>query len=117
MIRLAAAAALALAAGPADPLAGRIAGPARQCVDLDRLGGPDVLRDGRIVYRWTQRRWWVTRPVGRCPSLRPLTTLVVEVYGTQLCRNDRFRTAEPGSVVPSPTCRFGDFVPYDLPPR
>ena len=40
--------------------------------------------------------------------------LIVDLYGTQLCRNDRFRTITPNAIIASGTCRLGDFVPYNL---
>lgn len=100
-----------------DPLAGRIAGPAEQCVSLDRIQGPDVQTDGTIIYRQNSRRLWMTRPVGPCPGLRPPVTLIVDVFGSRLCRNDRFRTQRTNSIIPGPVCRFGAFVPYDKPAR
>ena len=115
MIRIAAAVLLAAASGSASPLAGRIAGPARQCVDLSQLEGPSIEQGGIIIYRQSGKRWWVVRPVGACPALRPLTTLIIDIYGGQLCRNDRFRVAEPGLAIASGYCRFGNFVPYDKP--
>lgn len=109
---------LLAAASPAadrDPLAGRVVGPAEQCVSLNRIQGPDIQRDGTIIYRQNARRLWVTRPVDPCPSLRPPATLIVAVYGSRLCRNDRFRVQQTNSIIPGPICRFGAFVPYDLP--
>ncbi|MEG8018176.1 hypothetical protein [Sphingomonas sp. LR55] len=66
-----------------------------------------------ILYRQSGKRIWKTGPVGECPSLRPLDTLIVDAYGGQLCRNDRFRTVSAGMSIPSGYCRFRDFTPYD----
>lgn len=112
--------AVALLASPVlaadhDPLAGRTAGPAEECVALDRVQGPDIRSDGTIIYRQNRHRIWVTRPVDPCPGLHPPATLIVAVYGSQLCRNDRFRVQQNNSSIPGPICRFGAFVPYDLP--
>lgn len=98
-----------------DPRAGRMAGKPAECVSLDRIQGPDIRDDGTIVYRQSRRRIWVTRPVDPCPGLRPPATLIVAVYGSRLCRNDRFRVQQAGSIIPGPICRFDRFVPYDLP--
>jgi len=96
-----------------DPLAGRIAGAPQECVSLDRLQGPDIQRDGTIIYRQNRRRLYVTRTVDPCPSLRPPATLIVAVHGSRLCRNDRLRVQRTDGIVPGPVCRFGPFVPYD----
>ncbi|SFP89929.1 hypothetical protein [Sphingomonas rubra] len=103
-----------LAAAP-DPLAGRVAGAPAECIALDRVQGPDIRDDGTIIYRQNRSRLWLTRPVAPCLSLRPPATLIVAVYGSHLCRNDRFRVQRTGSGIPGPICRFGRFVPYDLP--
>ena len=117
MRRLATLAALALtlAAGRSDPLAGWVAGPSVECIDLQRINGPDIVDADTILYRESGKRIWVSGPVGKCPSLRPLDTLIVEVRGSQLCRNDMFRTVTPGLSIPSGVCRFRRFVPYDRP--
>lgn len=109
----AAAALLALLAARDDPLAGRTAGAPVDCMDLRSGVGPDVVDPRTILYRESSRRVWRAEIAeGSCPSLRPLTTLIVEVHGTQLCRGDRFRTIDGGDVVPGPYCRFGRFTPY-----
>lgn len=104
---------LALAAARSDPLAGRVAGPPSECIDINRIQGPDIVDANTIIYRQSGKRLWVTHPVGPCPSLRPLNTLIVDVYNSQLCRNDRFRVLEPGANIPSGYCRFDRFIPYD----
>ena len=112
MITLAALA-MTLMAGRADPLADRVAGTPVDCIDLSRINGPDIVDANTILYRQSGKRIWVTGPVGECPSLRTRDTLIVDVYGSRLCRNDRFRTVTPGLSIPSGVCRFGRFVPYD----
>ncbi|SFO08107.1 hypothetical protein [Sphingomonas sp. OK281] len=102
-----------LVAGKSDPLAGRRAGTPVRCVNLQLLNGPEIVDAQTILYRQSGKRIWKTGPVGECPSLRPLDTLIVEVYGGQLCRNDRFRTVSAGMSIPSGSCRFRDFTPYD----
>ena len=109
---------LALMAAKSDPLAGRIPGEPQQCLNLSlQTNGPVIEDANTIVYRQSGRRWWVTHPVDGCPSLRPVTTLITEVYGGRLCANDRFRTIIPGMTLPSAYCRFGPFTPYDKPPK
>lgn len=98
-----------------DPLAGRVAGPMKDCLDLDRAQAPDIVDATTILYRQSGKRIWKTEPVGTCPALRPLSTLIVEVYGKQMCRGDRFRVLDNGMSIPSGYCRFGGFTPYDKP--
>ena len=109
--------ALALAAAKDDPLAGRVAGQPVNCVDIQLTQGPEIRAAHTILYRETGRRIWRTEPIGTCPGLQPVSTLIVEMYGAQLCRNDRFRVQRPGETIPGPVCRFGAFTPYDKPPR
>lgn len=104
---------LVLVAAKDDPLAGRSPGEPVDCIDSDDASGIQITDAGTIIYQRTNRRLWVTTPMGRCPSLRPLTTLVVERFGAQLCRGDRFRVVEAPSSIPSAYCRFGPFVPWE----
>lgn len=110
---------LAGAAAPAapreDPLAGRAAGKAVDCVDQSQLGGPDIVDGRTILYRQSLRRIWRNDLPAACQGLRPMTTLIVEVYSSQLCSGDRFRTQDWGAVVAGPYCRLGKFTPYDRP--
>ncbi|RZT56581.1 hypothetical protein EV283_0634 [Sphingomonas sp. BK036] len=108
-----AAVALMLVAGKSDPLAGRIAGTPVRCITLQQLNGPEIVDSQTILYRQSGKRIWKTGPVGECASLRPFDTMIVDVYGGQLCRNDRFRTVSNGMSIPSGYCRFRDFTPYD----
>ncbi len=105
--------ALPLMAAKSDPLAGRAQGQPANCINLSQSNGPSIIDDHTILYtEGAGRRVWKTGPVGACPSLAPLNTLIVEVYGGQLCRNDRFRVLTPGTSIPSAYCRFTQFTPY-----
>jgi hypothetical protein len=110
---------LAGAAAPAaerDALAERIAGKLVDCVDHARLGGPEIIDTRTLRYRDGRRIWRNDLPAA-CPGLRPTATVIVEIYGSQLCRNDHVRAQEVGSVIPGPVCRLGKFTPYDLPTK
>ena len=102
------------AADMAEALAGRTAGSAERCIGLTATDGPRIIGES-VLYR-DGRRLWVSQPVGGCPSLRGDPITIVEVQGSQLCANDRFRTVERGGIgIPGPYCRFGPFVPYTTP--
>lgn len=104
---------LALIGAKDDPLAGRVAGTPVDCIDLDTAQGPDIVDSTTILYRESGKRIWKVSPTDACPSLRPMSTMIVDVFGGRLCRNDRFRTVETGMSIPSASCRFGQFTPYD----
>lgn len=106
---------LALGATGRDPLAGRVAGPAVDCIDLDRVQGPEIVGSGTILYRQNAGRVWRTGPVAHCGTMGPGDGLIVEVWGERrLCRDDRFRIRHAG-YVGAAVCRFSRFVPYGLP--
>jgi hypothetical protein len=115
MRRMAAAVMLAVVAtGSArDPLAGRTPGPAKRCVTVSQNQSLTIAADRVILYRESGRRIWRTTPIGTCTRMRPMDTLVIEVFGGSICRGDRFRVVTPGLSIPSAPCRFGDFVPYE----
>lgn len=99
----------------ARALAGRVAGKPTDCINPQFADGPQIIDDHTLLYRESGRRMWRNDLPAACPSLRPLATIIVKMYGGQLCRNDTFRVLEPGSRIPSAICRFGDFTPYDKP--
>lgn len=108
--------AVPLMAAKSDPLAGRVAGSPAECITLSSTSGPAIIDAHTILYTdGAGRRLWKTGPVGDCPSLAPLNTLIVDVWGGQLCRNDRFRVLTPGTSIPSAYCRFTQFTPYIRP--
>jgi hypothetical protein len=100
-----------------DFLAGRVPGKPVHCIDPRSNQGPTVIDSKTILYNVTGRRIYRTGPVGTCPSLRPLTTLIVEIRSGQLCENDMFRVLQPGTSIPSGYCRFQPFVPYEKPAK
>jgi hypothetical protein len=117
MMAIGAAACGTLAASHDDPLAkalaGRIAGAPQNCVENSLVGGPQIIDNRTLLYNETGRRVWRNDLPEACPGLRDDSHLIVEVYGSQLCQNDRFRAVDFGSHIPGPYCRFGKFVPYD----
>lgn len=111
--------ALSAASKPSkDPLAGRVAGPPVDCIDPTfTTSGPTVIDQHTILYGSGRTVYRVT-PIGACTnSLDPVSTIIVESYGGQICKNDRFRVLRQGEVIPSPICRFSAFVPYNRPDK
>jgi hypothetical protein len=106
---------LFLATGAArDPLAGRVAGPPVECIQLSRRTAPEIVDGATILYRESGRRTYRTGPAAACPGLRPRSPIVAEVHGRKLCRGDRFRVSyPPNGGISTAFCRFGLFVPYD----
>lgn len=100
-----------------DFLAGRVPGKPVNCIDPRSNQGPTIVDSQTILYNVTGRRIYRTGPVGTCPSLRPFTTLIVEIRSGQLCKNDMFRVLEPGTSIASGYCRFQSFVPYEKPAK
>ncbi|WP_454279184.1 DUF6491 family protein [Sphingomonas sp. Marseille-Q8236] len=106
--------AFTLTAAKSDPLAGRVAGPPARCVDSSvAMSGPSIYDDNVIVINGGGKRMWKAKVRGQCPGLRPFNTLIVERWGSQICRNDRFRVLQQGMSIPSQYCFFDGFVPYD----
>lgn len=101
----------------ASAIAGRVAGPPQRCINPVNTGGPQLIAPDRLVYR-DASTVWVTRAEG-CPFIGRDEVVIAEVFGGQLCRNDRFRTIQRGASagIPGPYCRYGDFTPYRRPAR
>ena len=113
---LLAALALPLLAAKSDPLAGRIAGSPERCISLNSQQGLYIADQNLILAQQTGRRIWRANTIGQC-SMQSLDTLIVDVYGSQVCRNDRFRVLRNGTSIPGPFCRFESFTPYDKVPK
>lgn len=110
---IAAALGLTLSAAKSDPFAGRVAGPPAQCVDTSTTMSGPVIADKDVIVINAGRRIWRAKVRGQCAGIQPFNTLIVERWGSQLCRNDRFRVVQPGLSIPSQWCFFDGFVPYD----
>lgn len=116
LVVLAALAGAAPAAPREDPLAGRIAGKAVECIDPSQVLSPEIPNNRTILYRQSLKRVWRNDLPEPCRGLRPNQTLIVRTAGDRMCRGDYFRSRDPGSV-PGPLCRLGAFTPYDLPAK
>ena len=101
----------------ARELAGRAPGKAVDCLDKSRADGPQIVDERTLIYRESGRRIWKNDLPEACRGMRPLDTLVIEMFGSQVCRNDHFRSYSSGSTIPGAICRLGSFTPYDKPAR
>lgn len=100
-----------------DPLEGYVpVGPAQRCINPTINESTVILDRQTVGVRRSARSWWVSR-IDHCPSLEPLSTLIVERFGGQICNTDRFRVLSPQQTIPSAFCRFGSFTRYDRPAR
>ena len=95
----------------ARELAGMRAGEARRCIPAQEREGLTIV-DQRTLTLRSGRTLWVNRLDAPCPGLRPLDTLIVELHGSQYCRNDRIRGLDPGSSIPGQICLLGDWRLY-----
>src|SRR4051812_37206743 len=95
-------------------LAGRVAGAPTDCIDNAMAEGPQIIDERTILYR-SGRHVYVNTLEAACPSLDWDKVLIVEIHGSQICRNDHFRVLARGTTIPGPTCLFSKFVPYDKP--
>lgn len=101
----------------ADALANRVAGKPVDCIDKSFVDGPQIINDRTIIYRQTGRRVWRNDLPDACRGMRPMDTIVIELWGNQMCENDHFLTVSPASRIPGAICRLGKFTPYDKPAK
>ena len=94
-------------------LRGRVAGTPQRCIPTSSSEGAQIAGDS-ILYR-DGRRLWRSQVGANCPFLRDDQVVINIVYAGQLCENDRFRLLTRGTNIPSPDCRYGQFVPYTRP--
>jgi hypothetical protein len=98
----------------AKAIGDRQAGKPTDCINSNSNDGPQIIDRKTVIYRQGQRVW-VNTLEAECPGLEPFNTMIVELHGSQICRNDQFRILEPGSHIPGAYCRFGKFTPYSKP--
>ncbi len=98
----------------ADALGDRQPGKPQDCINPGMTDGPQIISTRTLIYR-QGARLYRNDLTADCPSLAPLTTVIVEMRGSQLCRNDQFRVLTPGTSIPSGYCRLGKFTPYTRP--
>ena len=95
-----------------DALKGRVAGKPQDCLfSPSSVNGPQIVDQATILYR-DGKRVWRNDLTAACPSLDQDDILVVEMHGSQICKNDLFRPVDRGSQIPGAYCRFGQFTPY-----
>ncbi|AQR74233.1 hypothetical protein [Sphingomonas sp. LM7] len=100
------------AADLAKALDGRVAGKPQNCLSSpNSTNGPQIIDAKTILYR-DGKRVWRNELAAECPSLDQDSILVVEMNGSQICKNDLFRPVDRGSRIPGAYCRFGEFTPY-----
>ncbi|MGE5235130.1 MAG: hypothetical protein ACM3O7_02130 [Acidobacteriota bacterium] len=94
-------------------LKGRVAEPARQCVDLRDLGEDKPYGKGVIVFTGrTGDVLYVNRLAGSCPGLAPGRALKTRTATTLLCSGDIVTVFDPLSGTQYGGCSLGGFTPY-----
>jgi hypothetical protein len=96
----------------ADALKGRVAGEPVDCIDTTTVNGPQIIDKDTLLYRQTGRTVWRNELAASCGGLSPMDTIIIELHGTRMCRNDMFRAVSGSGRIPGPYCRLGKFVPY-----
>lgn len=96
-------------------LAGRTPGKNENCISYNRVSGPEVIDSNNILYHESRARVWRNELAGSCKFLRENDILVIENYGNQICKFDRFSVINRNSGLPSAYCILGSFTPYDKP--
>jgi hypothetical protein len=96
----------------AKALEGYTPGRTLNCIDPSFAGAPQMVGDS-LLYRPVGGTIYRNVVQPNCPAFRGDQIVVAELYGSQVCRNDRFRLVQRGGGnIPSPYCRFGSFVEY-----
>lgn len=95
----------------AKALDGRVAGKPQDCISSMGTNGPQIIDQRTILYRQGGKVWRNDLP-DSCPGLDDDDLLVIELWGSQMCRNDRFHANDRLSRIPGTSCRLGSFTPY-----
>ncbi|RDE07090.1 hypothetical protein [Sphingomonas aracearum] len=99
-----------------DPLAGLTPGQPVNCIPATNVLSPEILGPTSILYRQSQNRTWQVAPQRTCSPLNVRSRLVVRPSRDRyLCSGDKFYVFTRDSHLPSATCSFGAFTPYERP--
>ena len=93
-------------------LAGRVAGPARDCLPSYRANNQMNISDSTILFD-VGGTIYRNDPPGGCPGLGSgQYALVVRPVGNSLCRGEIAQVRDTMSGMIRGTCTLGSFVPY-----
>lgn len=108
----------ATAQRPYDPqaqlaraLAGRIAGPAQPCINLNQVTRTEVIGGVGIIYR-INGRVFLNRPRAGLEWLERDSILVMQPVVSQLCRNEPMQLIDRTGGIQRGFVTLGEFVPY-----
>lgn len=100
-----------------EELAGKVAGEKVSCIDQQPQTNLTVISNNVLLYRVNKRLIYKNELMGSCNGLTFGDTLIVRVFGTQLCRGDLAASANLMSGMTTGSCALGDFIPYRTPGR
>ncbi len=92
-------------------VAGRVAGPPVDCIQLYSVRSTTIVDHTAIVYD-TGSVIYVNRPRAGAESLDDNDILVTNLHSSSLCRIDVVTLQEPTSFMSSGFVSLGDFIPY-----
>lgn len=95
----------------ARAIAGRVAGPPVDCIDLHRVTSSHIIPGTAIVYD-AGGVVYVNRPRAGAESMDQWDIMVNRLYSSSLCSIDTVQLIDQGSRMYSGTVFLGEFVPY-----
>ena len=92
-----------------------VLGEPEKCVSSRQVRNIEVLSDKLLILKGTHNRYWINQLPKKCVGLDDKMVIKVELFGNQICRNDRFEASEPFNIAPFVAqCRWGMFEPAAL---
>lgn len=82
-----------------EELAGKVAGEKVSCIDQQPQTNLTVISNNVLLYRVNKRLIYKNELMGSCNGLTFGDTLIVRVFGTQLCRGDLAASANLMSEI------------------
>lgn len=96
-------------------LAGKIAGPAQECLPLSDAQDMQIIDARTIVFR-TGSTVYVNPLRGACAGIGITSVLVMKPFGSiGHCENDIAEVLDPSTGMITGSCQLGPFIPYHLP--
>jgi len=98
-------------------LAGKVAGPATECIPTFQANSPSLIAPGAVAFVPNPGKVYVSNVAGTgCEGLaNPRYSLVSKSHGSSLCAGDVVQVRDLQTGVMVGACSLGAFTPYTRP--
>ncbi|MEM7079103.1 MAG: hypothetical protein AAF513_10790 [Pseudomonadota bacterium] len=84
----------------------------QRCLALRQIKRFEIMNTELLLMHGRADKMWVSKMPKKCSALRKNMLVSLELFGSQICKNDRFKAQDRGFTSGFfTTCRLGSFEP------